>query len=286
METLLAVLSALGTLLLRLLSRPAIRMVRRRFGLIPLNAQLKINVHYMSELGAFAIVQSSDLPSPLTDAGIQRATEIGQCSFFDDTVFVLDLRNTSEGSTATPVSLTEITLLFRSAKCLADATLGTTLVQAQTIQAGGRGTEGDFVVRIASLPPNEVPLISGAIAENCPVARELRIDASSRAEIGIQVLPTEPGSFEFDVVATFRVWGRDFRKIVARNVSVVSWDSLNWPDRVVNTFNWTNPKDSELNDEAIQRLNELRGYAEQSCSPPPKGRVVRVCGGMEGSAWG
>ena len=265
-----------------------LRRTRAGLGSPPLRVRLYASTTYATELGVLAIAPTALTSEAREYEDFDAAVSSYGGAYLSPTPFVVVLENTSDVLDPRPLRITELRLKLKTYWPLDRSVQDVIFIQSTTIQAGGRGSEGSFVVVLRGESPIEIPLFQSAAAESGTSARGMRIDPSSYAEIEFQILLQSEGRYTFEVSLAVEERGHASSIEVADNLAVLECGDWSWANSAIVTFNWTRPR--LLNAEQLQaqtrRWLEWREHFRGCCPPPDGQRRVKVCGEIDVAAWG
>ncbi len=254
---------------------------RERLGRPPLSAQLHPDIICAPSFGIFGVIQSNTLARVGSRGDLWKAIEEQRITYLSGTPLTMRLRNTSTPQDPRNALIKEISLTLRSYEhhVIEDSHL----VNGTLIQAGGRGSEGEFVVKLCTQDLINVPILASASAETPETVHRLEIGPDHRAEVRIQICPAVPGRYSFDLSVLVEWRGRNREISVARGLNVLSTTSWSWVNNRVDSFGWSEVVSSQN----CPRQGEAQYYAWLSeLGPPcPDGRKVVVRGALSPEAW-
>lgn len=266
--------------------RPRVRNVRARHD-SPLKATFAPEPIYNNWLGVFAAVPTTLMPVELNDVVIEQARTAPLASYVCPTPFVITLRNTSNSTDPRDIYVREIFLDVKKYSPLQQALNNMALVQATTVQAGGRMLDGYFTITLQTTRPIRIPLFrSGAGESEAFPFRPIRIPADAEYQILIHLLPLVAGRYLFDVAIETDEGGQTKHIPAAQNIALLECRDLSWAKERIKTFNWMSPDTRESGvDETTQK--EWAEYHQHKHAPYtalPPGRRVKVDGQLPGEA--
>ena len=269
-ETAVAVI---GSILGRLFAPVLWRWIVGQFGRPPVWTQVYINSHYAPMFGVLATSASHDE---------RKVVNRDELTYFSGMPIVMSIRNTGAGSEARTVRIKEITMTVEDYVPLTEhvAEQGT-FVALQTVQAGGRGSECAFAVRLSTTERTSLPLLSYARQDNGGSLSLLNLLPDGLLEVALDVTARHPGRYvvRFDLAIQ---WGsRQASVRVKERMWILETPNVAWAKHAVAVYEPT----GEVRDLSVQAVHEMwdewRRLQGPLVLPDIEGRKARVRGGCD-----
>ena len=264
-------------------TRPWTRRMRARIT-SPVRVAFAPEPIYSYEQGVFAAVPTTYLSTTLSTALIDQARTTPHAAYVCPTPFVLTLHNISDSTDPRDVYIREIHFNITEYTPLQRALQNMAVVQATTVQAGGRILEGHFTIVFHTTRSTPIPLIRSAAAERHVAPRPIHLQSGTEYQVGLTIRPVVAGRYRFDVSIEIDEGGETKRISVAHNTGLVECSDLNWVKETIRTFNWMDPDEREPSvAPALQeRWAEYHQGEHERAPQLPPGRRVVVEGDMYG----
>lgn len=264
-------------------TRPWTRRIRSRVT-SPLKATFAPEPIYTYEQGVFAAVPTTALSPMLSTVMIEEARTDPHAAYVCPTPFVLTLRNTASSTDPRDVYVREMYVDITQYWPPPQALQNMALVQATTVQAGGRMLEASFTVILNTTRPVSIPLIQSAATEQGAARRPLHIPTNANYQVGVSLLPVVAGRYSFDVSIETDEGGEIKRIPIAQRVALVECTDLRWARETIRTFNWRNPEQREHGVAPALQQRWAKYHQDMHHQRPPlsPGRRVKVEGYIHG----
>lgn len=260
------------------------RRARRKYGSPPVRCDFHASEVYAGDTGIIAMVPTDQLRNYGRGEPEWSVTVRTRGAFVAGTPFVISVVNTSDPGTPTRVRVVDAEIRLRDYWPFKVVARHKSVVQSSVIQAGGRGSEAAFSIRLNTTDPIVVPLFTTLGVEHPRAARGLSLAAGQRCEVAVSILPAVDGRYTFDFSVTVSSDGLNRRYEVATGIPLVMCQDLSWAERYVRTFVWTNPTvlDTADLDPLWQHWRELMIAPGEGHDPT---RRVEVSGFVEPTAY-
>lgn len=227
---------------------------------MPISISFYASEIYAGDTGVIAIVPTGKLGAYGHGKPEWPTTIRVDGAFVAGTPFVIAVGNTSTSVDPGIVRISEMEVQLRHYWPLSLVSRGKSVLQSSVVQAGGRGAEASMVVLLNTTEPLSVPLFANLALDVPAAARGLSLSPGERCEVEVSVAPQITGRYTLDFVVHLTIDERPYRRTVAKGIPVVMCDGLEWAERYVRTFMWTNPVELDHSGLAVlwSRWRELR----------------------------
>ena len=151
-----------------------------------------------------------------------------------------------------------------------------TLVALQTVQAGGRGSEYNFNVRLSVPASTSLPLLTYARHDNPESPTYLTISPDDFIEVTLQITARHPGRYLMAIDLMIQ-WGSRKASVKVREpIRIVESSNVDWIEHMVSVYEPT----GDVHDGSVQAAHETWDewyrLKEPLVLPDVEGRKVRV----------
>lgn len=248
---------------------------------IRLKAWMYASITYAPDVGIFLSAPAEAVRDLNTTEAALAIPNTPESAYLSDTPFVAVFQNRG----AEVLRIRELTVELKEWWPVERVTRNAGVVGAGTIQAGGRGSEGDFVIGLRGTDSIKIPVIAQWSAEHDASSRGLAVHPDHHAEITIHFAPETEGRFTFTVGAEVEGTGGS-RKVSLGDWRILHATDFSWIREARGTFNWTEPRRIEPDSvrASTDRLVSLRRAIDWSGVPDD--RRVKIEGQLSLESWG